>query len=572
MALALICVLLCFTFGSITQSILIFTAIPLSAIGGIFALLIRGMPFSISAGVGFIALFGVAVLNGIVLISEFNFLKKNGLTNITEIILKGTTTRLRPVLMTASVASLGFLPMALSHGAGAEVQKPLATVVIGGLVSATFLTLIVLPCLYVFFEKGFRFKIKPVANAILLLIVINLFPQNINAQIKQTFTLDEAIQKAQKNNLSVKSGLYEIDLQKTLKKTASDIGKTNLTWLGGQYNSLEFDNSFAISQTFPFFGTFKKNDVLYSSKIKSAELKLQITQNELAYRVKTTYYNLLFVYAQHEILEKQDSILTQFLKASELRLKTGEGTVLEKSTAQTQLFEVKNLLAQNNADKEIFKTQLSTLLNSPDLIDISEKTLGKRRFQFEDTTGLTQNPMYQYLQQQIEVSQKNIAVEKSILLPDITLGYINQSLKGIYTVGGQDVFYGGSRRFQSVEVGIAIPIWAKPQKSRIAGAKISEQIVQTQADLYQKTLKSEIEQAVQQYIKFENTLQYYESQILPNTEIILSNAQKAFQSGDIGYVEYSQALTRVLGSQINYLSGLNSCNQAIIQIEFLLGK
>jgi len=152
------------------------------------------------------------------------------------------------------------------------------------------------------------------------------------------------------------------------------------------------------------------------------------------------------------------------------------------------------------------------------------------------------------------------------------LGYINQSLKGIYTVGGQDIFYGGNRRFQSVEVGIAIPIWAKPQKFRIAGAKISEQIAQTQADLYQKTLKSEIEQAVQQYIKFENTLQYYESQILPNTEIILSNAQKAFQSGDIGYVEYSQALTRVLGSQINYLSSLNSCNQAIILIEFLLGK
>ena len=146
-ALFLILMLLYFTFGSIKQSILIFTAIPMAAIGGVFALLLRGMPFSISAGIGFIALFGVAVLNGIVLIAEFNRLKKTGLTDLYEIIRQGTEIRLRPVLMTAAVASLGFLPMALATSAGAEVQKPLATVVIGGLVSSTLLTLIVLPCL-----------------------------------------------------------------------------------------------------------------------------------------------------------------------------------------------------------------------------------------------------------------------------------------------------------------------------------------------------------------------------------------------------------------------------------------
>jgi cobalt-zinc-cadmium resistance protein CzcA len=142
-----------FTFGSIKQSLLIFTAIPMAAVGGVFALLLRGMPFSISAGVGFIALFGVAVLNGIVLIAEFNRLKSEGMTDMREIILMGTSIRLRPVLMTAAVASLGFLPMALATSAGAEVQKPVATVVIGGLMSSTILTLIVLPCLYIYFEN-----------------------------------------------------------------------------------------------------------------------------------------------------------------------------------------------------------------------------------------------------------------------------------------------------------------------------------------------------------------------------------------------------------------------------------
>ena len=157
-SLFLIFLLLFFAFNSVKHGLLIYSAIPLSAIGGIFFLALRGMPFSISAGVGFIALFGVAVLNGIVLISEFNQLKSEGINDLHRIVLMGTKVRLRPVLMTAFVASLGFLPMAVSNGAGAEVQRPLATVVIGGLMIATFLTLFVLPILYVIFEKGFSEK------------------------------------------------------------------------------------------------------------------------------------------------------------------------------------------------------------------------------------------------------------------------------------------------------------------------------------------------------------------------------------------------------------------------------
>jgi len=157
-ALGLILVLLYFTFKSFKQAGLIFTAIPLSAIGGVFALWMRGMPFSISAGIGFIALFGIAVLNGIVLISYFNQLKTEGISDPLQRVLIGTKTRLRPVLMTAAVASLGFLPMALSTSGGAEVQKPLATVVIGGLFSATLLTLIVLPILYLLLESRFNRK------------------------------------------------------------------------------------------------------------------------------------------------------------------------------------------------------------------------------------------------------------------------------------------------------------------------------------------------------------------------------------------------------------------------------
>ena len=155
LALSLIFVLLFFSFGSLKQAALIFTGVPLAVTGGVLGLVLRGMPFSISAGIGFIALSGVAVLNGVVLVSAINRLRREG-QSIPEAICEGARSRLRPVLMTALVASLGFVPMALNTGIGAEVQRPLATVVIGGILSSTLLTLLVLPALYSLFERQQR--------------------------------------------------------------------------------------------------------------------------------------------------------------------------------------------------------------------------------------------------------------------------------------------------------------------------------------------------------------------------------------------------------------------------------
>ena len=152
LALLLIFVLLYTTFNAVKPAILIYFNIPIAATGGLVALFLRGMPFSISAGVGFIALFGVAVLNGVVMISYFRELRDKGI-GVDEAVRKGAELRLRPVLMTALVAGLGFVPMAISSGAGAEVQRPLATVVIGGLITSTALTLLVLPTLYRWFER-----------------------------------------------------------------------------------------------------------------------------------------------------------------------------------------------------------------------------------------------------------------------------------------------------------------------------------------------------------------------------------------------------------------------------------
>ena len=156
LALLVILCLLYATLKNVRETLFVFSAIPLSAIGGVWALWLRDMPFSISAGVGFIALFGVAVLNGIVLIGQFNTFEKEGMTDVRKRIVEGCMLRLRPVIMTALVASLGFMPMALSTSDGAEVQRPLATVVIGGLLTATILTLIVLPSIYKTFTREKR--------------------------------------------------------------------------------------------------------------------------------------------------------------------------------------------------------------------------------------------------------------------------------------------------------------------------------------------------------------------------------------------------------------------------------
>ena len=153
MALVFIFVLIFLSFGSFRQAALIFVCVPLAVTSGIFALWVRDMPFTISAGVGFIALSGIAVLNGIMLISFINQLRREG-RSVREAVIEGTLTRLRPKLMTALVASFGFVPMAITSGAGAEVQRPLATVVIGGIITSTFLTLVLLPVLYDWIERN----------------------------------------------------------------------------------------------------------------------------------------------------------------------------------------------------------------------------------------------------------------------------------------------------------------------------------------------------------------------------------------------------------------------------------
>lgn len=573
-ALALIFILLYFTFGSIKQSILIFTAIPLSAIGGVFALWLRDMPFSISAGVGFIALFGVAVLNGIVLIGEFNRLKKEGLTDIYDIVRTGTEVRLRPVLMTAMVASLGFLPMALSNGSGAEVQKPLATVVIGGLISATLLTLLVLPVLYIISENGFK-KVSPNIAAILLPILL-LISGNYKASaqiVSKPITLDQALQMAHEHNNLIKSAQYQVEYNKSLKGTATDIGKTNATLMYGQYNSYYKDNNLTITQSIPFPTTMHRQAQYYNATTKSAEYNLAMTQNELDYKVKTAYYNLQLAKSRKTLLMRLDTLYSTFLKAANLRLQTGESNVLEKATAESQLFEIRTLMTQNEADILIYQTQLQTLLNSTEPITTMESSISKKVFNLiVDSTAIADNPALQYFKQQIEVANSSKELERSRLMPDLTIGYFNQSLFGTPNYNDPGQLASSNTRFQGISVGVAFPLWMKPQLSRIKANEAYANAAQTNFQAYEKNLQGEYENAFQQYLKYKNSMEYYETNALPTAKVIEQNALKNYQSGNIGYLEFSQGINRAIAIEQGYLEILNQFNQSIIYIEYLIGN
>lgn len=570
-ALALIFMLLFFTFNSVKQATLIFTAIPMSAIGGVFALLLRDMPFSISAGIGFIALFGVAVLNGIVLIGTFNQLEKEGVTDLIERIKRGTKERLRPVLMTATVASLGFFPMALSHGAGAEVQKPLATVVIGGLATATFLTLFVLPLLYYFFSSKTTMKIKPTA-AILLFAFLGF--QSANAQTAKPLSAEEAVAMALKNNLKVQSQQLNVQSSQSLKKSVFELPKTGVNVQYGQYNSINQDLGFNVSQSIPFPTYYTAKSGLYKAQLTGAEFQQQASLNEVKSQVQSLYYQLQNLQQHKKQLQQLDSAYTDFVKASTLRYKTGETNLLEKTTAETKRGQIQLLLQQTESEITSAYSSLKALLNTKDDFTISDAGV------FEplttsatiDTTLVNNNPALKALYQQAVIAEKNKKLETAAVLPDFSIGYFNQSLTGVQTINGQDVYYDRSKRFTGINAGISIPLTFFSNTAKIKSLNYQQQSLAKQAENEKLVMQAQLQSAFQQYSQAMLQFNYYKSTALLNSGTIINTAKTAFTSGEIGYIEYLQALQTSTEIQLGFLQAVNQVNQSVININYLINK
>ena len=571
-ALLLIFIFLYFTFHSVKQGIMIYSSIPLAAIGGIIALWLRDMPFSVSAGVGFIALFGVAVLNGIVLVAEFNHLRSEGENDLKTILLKGTATRLRPVIITAAVASLGFMPMALSYGDGAEVQRPLATVVIGGLITSTMLTMVVLPCIFYLVET-FHLKKMKTQSIIVLFGCLSLLTLPAHSQQKQ-ITRDEAIQSAIQNNTGLRASALDVELQKHLKGTSTEIPKTNVMLMAGQYNTFNQDNNITITQSIPFPTVFTSQSKLFEKRVQSSEFKRASSENELVFQVKQVYLTLQYLSTRHVLLERQNSIYADVMKIVGLQYKTGEGTLLQKTSAEARYNEVQNQKKQNEADIKVFINQLQILLNTQEEVVPADSTLAPfTTTLLNDTSMVSKNPLLAYQRSLADVALQEKKVEFNRTLPDLTFGYFNQTLIG-YQRGynSTEQYYDSQSRFSGFMAGVSIPLWFVPYHSRVKSAAVRAESLQQSTHYFEKQLLGQWEKAVQEFYKNNNSLIYYTRSALPNAKLILSQSQLAYKTGEISQAEYRLNLQQALAIEEGYLQSLFQFDLSIITLEFLSGQ
>ncbi|HPS49804.1 MAG TPA: CusA/CzcA family heavy metal efflux RND transporter [Bacteroidales bacterium] len=565
-ALAAIFVMLFFAFGSFRQSVMIFTAIPLAAVGGIWMLLIRGMPFSISAGVGFIALFGIAVLNGIVLISHYNQLEKEGVTDILERIRQGTSDRLRPVIMTSLVAAMGFVPMALSTAAGAEVQKPLASVVIGGILTSSFLTLVVLPVLYLIFNagvKGFisrlkRTKALPAAPAILLMIVA--LPLAVEAQVTpRELTMEQAVESALKNNPRVKNFNLEVQAQKKLIQSAVDIQSPVILVEDGEINSDLRDYKITISQEIAFPMVYVEQAAVQKRKTRlTGDLAALKTREFIAeVRLKFSGWNNLA--AQLRILKKQDSVFADFISASKKQYESGSINRLTWLMAESRALRVKNQLKSLQSDFLIAEAELKHLLCLEDPL-VPPATRPERLTTVMKPGLNSENSIYlHYLDLQVDYQKANLRKESWSAAPAFNIGWFTQSIDqmGDYT---------------GFQYGLSIPVWFWVPAGKIQSAKINREIALNEREIGKRQLALELDRLSKSLDQHRSNLDYYEQAALNQSEGMIESAEKSYHAGEIDYFDYVISLGEAFSIQYDYITELGAYNQTVIEINRLIGE
>ncbi|MCC6767580.1 MAG: CusA/CzcA family heavy metal efflux RND transporter, partial [Bacteroidia bacterium] len=568
-ALLLIFLLLHFTFGSVKYALLIFSAVPFSIIGGILALWLRGMPFSISAGVGFIALSGVAVLNGIVLIGMFNQLKNAGETNLKTIIRQGAGERIRPILLTAAVASLGFLPMAISHSPGSEVQKPLATVVIGGLISATLLTLFLLPVLYMLFEK-FSMK-RTLTKPLMVLLLLGFAGNKASSQTQPVLGLEEAIGLALQHHPAIKQSNFTLQARKAHEKAAFDPGHFSASLMGGQYNSLYSDKNFTLSQTFPFPLTSVLQARFYKSETKEATLSQQQTQKNTVLEVSAVWYELRNALQKKVLLDQENEQFKKAEQVARLRLSSGETNRLEILSVQTagaELFtEISTLEQQIHSLSN--SLQLLTGLSTAPQVSINEADARRDMPVLAEPDRVTSALPYQITMQKQQSALLLNRLEKSRFLPDISAGYFNQSLTGYHNFNGVEQFFNQQKRFTGYQVGLSFPLIFNAQQARAKSALLLSDAATEEASAMALTLKNQQQKLRSEMLSAIKNAEYLEANILPDAEAALKAAQTAWVAGESGYLEMIFLLRQVFQLRLSHLDEINRYNMAILQYEFL---
>lgn len=553
--LVLIFVMLYFALKNYKDALLIFTAIPFSAVGGVFLLWIRDMPFSISAGVGFIALFGIAVLNGIILVEYFKDLQNDNRELNKDNIIEATLDRLRAVLLTASSTALGFLPMAISTGAGAEVQRPLATVVIGGLITSTLLTLIILPVLYYIFE-GKSKKVK-MPKTTILVILFGL--GGVFSSQAQNPELDQLKAEMLANNKGLNASKLNINRAEAAEGQAFTFDKAQIYQ---NYDEAEIDPianrplyQWGIIQNFDF-------PTVYNSRLKLNKVTTELAETSYSIEERLRLKNLEISYMEYSIIKEKlqiysylDSIYKDFSRMARRKFEEGESSYLEKITAQSKQKQIEAQLVKVRNELVNSSNQIRTIVQSDVELSIEGET--PHRLTLNNLNSIENLPDFVLSELQTQQAKRSEQLAKNELLPGISASYFMRSNSSI------------DKNFEGYQIGLNIPLLFFGNQSKIKARQLENEMMA----MAQQETKIQLEQKQRTLINSlssqDESLAAFENGQLKVADEIFKTANLSFKNGEIDFFRFVQSLETAQQIKLEYLQQLMDFNATVISLNYL---
>ena len=552
-ALSLILLLLFFAFKSVTYSLVVFSTVPLSLIGGILALWLRGLPFSISAGVGFIALFGVAVLNGILMINHFNNLRKQTKYQMTtnRILAKGCPHLLRPVFLTGLVASLGFVPMAIAKSAGAEVQRPLATVVIGGLIVSTILTLIIIPVFYRLVNSSAAWKRQRWLKRLLpfLLFLGILFPTHA----QQTVSLEEAVTIALENHPRLKTATASIERSRASRGESWEVSPTTFNYSWGQINGeTRNDNQMEITQSLGSLLTPFYKNALVNRQVTTGEYYRDLVKKEITAEVKRAWAYYQYAFHLCALYKEQIEWAGRLRKASQLRYEQGDITLLERNMSSTLVADLQTRLSQAEEELQLATRRFSWTCYSDSPLLPMDTTLVL--FPACVAEIAPSDIHLNYFRSVADEKKAMLRIERSRFFPELSVGYVRQK---IAPLSGLD----------SWMVGISFPVLFFPQHSRVRQAKIDSYIARTEAESNIRQLNNKVEELSVALRKEGEHIRYYTTGALPEADALLKSATVQFKENETDITQFVQSLNAAREIRRGYIEAVYAYNISALELE-----
>lgn len=561
--LVIIFILIFFALRSFGQTMMIYMAIPLAAIGGIFSLWIRDMPFSISAGVGFIVLFGVAVMNGLILINGLNELKEEGIANVDERIRKGARRRIRPIMLTMLTDVFGFLPMAISVSAGAEVQRPLATVVIGGLVISTLLTLFVLPILYRWTETS-NFRPSFGKAGIMLIIVLFLSGASNYSAAQQPDTLpvislDDAISRAKQSFPSLMASQLEVKKQKAQKATSYDLGNTEVFTGGEEIGGDEALGIYTVAgvrqQDINIF-SIVPSIRLNRSRVGLSEAALNLTEIELELQVKRAYAELSGFRQKMEIYLQLDSAFRDFQRIADLKYEVEETSKLAWLASVNQAKRVTIRKEQAVHDYRASLQRFNYWLSSDTIFTVDDAGSHLEKPAIDEKPE-GRHPEIRLAEQQVQVAEAIVQKTSSGFYPSLSFEY------GLQKVGGK-------AGFVQFEAGITLPLAFWKLTGVRKSAVIDRDIAVKQLQQTGQKLLADYRSILEEYNKWRASWLFYQDEALPATEEQRKGAIIAYREGAIDYLAFIQIINETIQTEVDARDARTNFLKAKFELEYYL--